>query len=219
MSVRRRSVSGLGPILSVLGVCLTCPVVASAQQDEPIAPIVLDVRGALAKLDESGLTAGQLGVPSTALPRLGLGVDVGLHVYPLRWDGGALGIGASLLLSRGRDQERDSEGEAIGPEIETRLESLAPQISLNFGDRDGWSYISGGLGRSIYAVQQRGTGGTPPRVRTINYGGGARWFAKRHLAFALDLRFYAIDPQNGTSTTPAVARTTLMVFSAGVAVK
>ena len=29
-------------------------------------------------------------------------------------------------------------------------------------------------------------------IGTINYGGGARWFAKKHMAFSLDVRFYEI---------------------------
>ena len=32
------------------------------------------------------------------------------------------------------------------------------------------------------------------RLKTINYGGGARWFAKAHVAFSFDVRFYAINP-------------------------
>ena len=31
-------------------------------------------------------------------------------------------------------------------------------------------------------------------LKTINYGGGARWFTKTHLAFSFDVRFYAINP-------------------------
>ena len=31
-------------------------------------------------------------------------------------------------------------------------------------------------------------------LNTINYGGGARWFIKPHVAFSFDVRFYAINP-------------------------
>ena len=54
---------------------------------------------------------------------------------------------------------------------------------------------------------------------TINFGGGARWFAKSHLAFALDLRYYAIDAQEATDALALTGKVTLMVFSVGVAFK
>jgi hypothetical protein len=57
------------------------------------------------------------------------------------------------------------------------------------------------------------------RLKTIDYGGGARWFAKPHLAFSFDLRFYAINPSAPTLTLPAGPRTRLMVFGAGVSIK
>jgi hypothetical protein len=54
-----------------------------------------------------------------------------------------------------------------------------------------------------------------PRASTINYGGGARWFMKKHLAFSLDLRFYTIRPQETSTRTP-LGRTRLIVLNAGV---
>jgi hypothetical protein len=57
------------------------------------------------------------------------------------------------------------------------------------------------------------------RTRTFNYGGGARWFSKKHVALSLDLRFYAINAQLQTTARPAVSRMTLVVFSVGAAFK
>jgi hypothetical protein len=57
------------------------------------------------------------------------------------------------------------------------------------------------------------------RSKTINYGGGARWFAKKHLAVSMDLRFYAVNPQLATTTRPGFPRMTLMAFSAGAAIR
>jgi hypothetical protein len=56
------------------------------------------------------------------------------------------------------------------------------------------------------------------RLFTIDYGGGARWFIKRHLAFSFDVRFYAINP--GT-VGPNVGspRTTLLIMGAGISLK
>ena len=56
-------------------------------------------------------------------------------------------------------------------------------------------------------------------MTTINYGGGARWFMKRHLAFSFDVRFYAIDPTTPLPNRPSGPRTTLLSFGAGMSLK
>ena len=103
------------------------------------------------------------------------------------------------------------------------MTTITPQLSFNFGTGNGWSYISGGLGRSTWAVTPQGQEGfaaDSEQLKTISYGGGARWFMKTHLAFSFDARFYAINPG-----TPFVAgalgspRTTLIVIGAGVSVR
>lgn len=193
---------------------------ALAQQAAPPGPLAIDVRGALPRFQPNGETAGAIGVPTASLPSLGLGVDVGAHWYVLRKRRVTIGVGASLLMSRGRKTPIDEEGEPTGPTIETRLISFAPQVSLNFGTARGWSYLSGGLGRSVYDTRLADTPvDNDRRVQTINFGGGARWFAKSHLAFALDLRYYAIDAQEATDTLALTGKVTLMVFSVGVAFK
>ena len=57
------------------------------------------------------------------------------------------------------------------------------------------------------------------RANTLNYGGGARWFLKEHLAFSVDLRFYAISPLAATDTQPSSPRMTVKVLSMGAAFK
>ena len=57
------------------------------------------------------------------------------------------------------------------------------------------------------------------RTRAFNYGGGARWFAKEHLAFTFDLRFYRIDPQEAAAGRPAYDGRRIMAFSAGISLK
>jgi hypothetical protein len=56
-------------------------------------------------------------------------------------------------------------------------------------------------------------------LKTINYGGGARWFAKKHLAFSFDVRFHAINPGTASGGFPPSPRTTFLVIGAGVSVK
>jgi len=56
-------------------------------------------------------------------------------------------------------------------------------------------------------------------IRAIGYGGGARWFAKKHLAFSLDVRIYEIDGTPPQGILPPGPRTLLLVIGAGIALK
>jgi hypothetical protein len=191
--------------------------------EQPIAPFVVDARGVLARFKQLPATASALGIEATDLPTRGLGLVVGAHLYPVRKRGFALGVGGELLLrARGsRTIAPAVEGGPDGPAVVTRMTALSPQVSLNFGKRDGWSYLSGGLGWASFTTELDDDPFEDPesRPRTINYGGGARWFAKKHLAFSLDLRFYAISPQEATGARPAFPRMTVMLFSAGVSTR
>jgi hypothetical protein len=114
-----------------------------------------------------------------------------------------------------------TEAAAPGPTVNSRFTALSPQVSFNFGAREGWSYISGGIGTSKFTAEREGTP-LPPQEsgsKTINYGGGARWFSKKHVAFSVDLRFCAINPQLATGTRPAAPRMTLWAFSVGAGFK
>ena len=118
----------------------------------------------------------------------------------------ALGIGGEWLLSRGsKTLDPVEEGGASGPTVTTRFSVLSPQVSLNFGGRDGWSYVSGGIGWAKFTteLEDAPVAEAPGALVPINYGGGARWFAKEHLAFTFDLRFYRIDAQEASTGRPA----------------
>jgi len=100
---------------------------------------------------------------------------------------------------------------------------------LNFGSGTGWSYLSGGIGRSNWAVYRDDVGSSDADgevLKTLNYGGGARWFAKSHLAFSFDVRFYALNPGSGVvappdgrAAWPGSPRTRFMTIGAGISVK
>ena len=190
---------------------------------EPIPRFAADVRVAIPRFKEDPAIATTLTVTTDDLPTRGLGFIVGAQFYPLRTRYITFGIGAEMLRSRAREtREPTVEGGAAGPTVETRLTAFSPQLSFNFGHRDGWSYISGGLGTATLASETPLTTGDiaeagSSRRKTINYGGGARWFAKRHIAVSLDLRFYAVSPLVGTTDAPGYPRMTVMVFSGGVA--
>ena len=207
---------------------LTCSLLAlttaaafAQTEPEPIPRFAADVRAAIPRFKADAAIGSSLGVGTADLPTRGLGVVAGAHVYPLRTRHVTFGVGAEILRSRARrTREPATEGGTEGPTIETRLDALSPQVSFNFGHRDGWSYISGGLGGASLTSVIVSTGVTAEepsaRRKTINYGGGARWFARKHLAVSLDLRFYAVSPREATGTTPGYPRMTVMVFTGGL---
>jgi hypothetical protein len=195
---------------------------------QPIGRFAADARGAMPRFKQTRAIADVIGVEPAALPSRGLGLVFGAHVYPLRMGPVTLGLGGEVMTSRAtRTEEAGDDTAPDGPTVRTKFSALSPQISLNFGAREGWSYVSGGMGWSRFSVElvEEGTG-TPaagendePRRKTINYGGGARWFAKEHVAVSFDLRFYAVSPQLATATQPALPRMTVMVLSLGVGLK
>ena len=195
---------------------------ALAQDPPPrIGPFVVDLHATVPRFPQDVQLAQSRDMTLAELPGNGLGVLVGVHVYPLRWRAVTFGLGGEFATGRARQTPTLAQT-VLRPATE-RLTTITPQLSLNFGTGNGWSYISGGLGRSTWAVTPQGQEGfaaDSEQLKTISYGGGARWFMKTHLAFSFDARFYAINPG-----TPFVAgalgspRTTVIVIGAGVSVR
>jgi hypothetical protein len=201
---------------------LTAASRAGAQDEpKPIGPFVIDVRGSLPKFPEAAQLAQSRSLAIEELPGRGFGGDAALHVYLFQWKAVTFGIGAHATLAR----SHSSAGTAGGIErrgVTGRFVSFTPQLSLNFGTGDGWSYISGGIGQAQWSTTIDGQPAIPgdaERLTTINYGGGARWFAKRHLAFHVDVRFHAIYPGTPYVGRPGSPRTTMTIIGAGVSVK
>jgi hypothetical protein len=210
---------------------LLLPTIASAQDAvvdqargwRPPPVFVADLRAAFPTYPQDQITADRLGVTRANLPGRGLGLVFGAQIYPLRTRRVTLGIGGDVLRSRGtgtlEPEDDDEEDAPEGPTVRTRFSAVSPQVSLNFGARNGWSYISGGLGWARFSMEREDlTAATEdaPRRRTLNYGGGARWFMREHVAFSLDLRFYSIAAQAATTEHPDMPKMRRMVFSAGV---
>jgi hypothetical protein len=198
--------------------------VAQEPEREPIGRFAADARVALPRYPDDPDTASALGVAADNLPGRGLGFATAVTVYPLRFGRSvALGVGGEWLVFSGGSKSLDpeTEGGASSPTVTTRFSALSPQISLNFGGRDGWSYVSGGIGWAAFTTErdEAPVAEADENTRAINYGGGARWFAKAHLAFTFDLRFYRIDPQAAAPGRPAYGGRRMMVFSAGVSVR
>jgi len=195
---------------------------ALAQDPPPrIGPFVVDLHATVPRFPQDVQLAQSRDMALAELPGSGLGVLVGVHVYPLRWRAVTFGLGGEFATGRAR--QTPAVAQTILRPATERLTTITPQLSFNFGTGNGWSYISGGLGRSTWAVTPQGQEGfaaDSEQLKTISYGGGARWFMKTHLAFSFDARFYAINP--GTPFVAGVLgspRTTMIVIGAGVSVR
>jgi len=216
------------PVLAMLMVSLAARPVHAQEAPPRIGPFVVDLHGTIPRFPtDDQLLAQSRGMALAELPGSGLGLQVGVHLYLLRWRAVTFGVGGELAASRARQTPAALPAEAIAAGIqpvrpaEERFTSIAPQLSFNFGTGHGWSYLSGGMGQSIWSIVPEGQDDYPPdtdRLKTINYGGGARWFIKAHLAFSFDVRFYAINPGSAYTFSQS-PRTTLLVVGAGVSVK
>ena len=206
-------------------ICSTLCSRARAQEPSPrIGPFVVDFHGTLPAFPNDLLQlAESRGLSLAELPGLGVGVDLGAHVYLLKWRAITFGIGGELSFGRAHSTPLTVAGQTtIRQPVTERFTSVAPQLSVNFGTRHGWSYLSGGIGGSVWSIHPDGQApreADSQQLKTINYGGGARWFAKEHFAFSFDVRFYAIDPGTPQFGFPGSPRTTFIDIGAGVSVK
>ncbi|HUE89501.1 MAG TPA: hypothetical protein VMO26_25775, partial [Vicinamibacterales bacterium] len=208
-------------------VWLTLASTSEAQLKEPIGPFVADVR-----LVSSGLPAGPGWTPllpaNTVVPSRGLGLEVGAHVNVVRRRSMALGVGATWLVARGATSPPEPDGTTPAapptvPRVNTRMTAFAPQLSLNFGHSLGWSYLSAGLGRVRVESDATLAGATTiftPRdsdwVKTLNFGGGARWFVTDRLGVGFDVRWHKVSLVPASATHPGAGRASLLVAGAGI---
>jgi hypothetical protein len=209
-----------GCLLLLGGVLSSLPAAAQGVPAPP-GPYVVDVRGV-----SSGLPQGAVLLPpvpaETLVPSRGNGFDVGGHIYVGRFRGAHLGFGASLISVSGNAVQPRTTSAATtsapsGPsEVRVALRTIAPQVSLNFGTKDGWSYLSAGVGitevdaRTVDVVELSGDSG---RVMTINAGGGARWFVRRRLAVGFDARLHRL------AQTDTMSASMLFSIAAGISLR
>ena len=210
------------------GLLVLCVFVSGARsvcaQDPPprIPWFVLDAHGSAPPFpSEDQRLADSRGMTLAELPGRGWGLQLGGHFYPLRWRAITFGVGGEIAVGRAAKTPPADDTTGLRPAEEV-FRTIQPQLSFNFGNGNGWSYLSGGIGGSTWAIVPEGQENYPPdseRLKTINYGGGARWFIKDHVAFSFDVRFYAINPGTPSGTRPGSPRTTMMVIGAGVSLK
>jgi hypothetical protein len=216
-------------LLALAAVLLAMAMPAAAQGvPQPPGPYVLDLR-----FVTSGVPQAAAFLPPAAadapVPTNGVGFDAGVHVYAGRLGAARLGFGVALMNVRGSavpvaagttstpQPPSPAAVQPTGPPgIEIEVRSLTPQVSFNFGTRDGWSYLSvgGGLsevaGKTVNLLELRRESG---RVTVVNAGGGARWFVTSHIALGFDLRVHRL------SQSATLPRSTLFSASGGISLR
>lgn len=209
-----------------IGLVAAVLVIGQGQALAQIAPpkigrFAVDLRGVVARYGPTDEQAAAIGYLDTDLPSRGWGVDAGAHVYPFRWWKITFGIGANVVASAAHHASVDGKGKPTGREADTRFRALASQVSLNFGSRNGWSYLSGGYGVSGFGISNRYYAAPDPLPsrRTVNFGAGARWTVRGRVALSMDLRFYRMAPPANPTGLPTDAQTTRMVFGTGLSFK
>jgi hypothetical protein len=208
-------------LLTLVGLSLASR--AAAQEPPPkIGPFVLDVQGTVPRFPDDDQLVRSRDLLAREMPGAGLGLHASANLYVFTWKAVTFGLGADAAFARAHQSAQPISANVTGRPVTERFTHLAPELSFNFGTGDGWSYLSGGIGRSTWSIVP--DGGDPlnadrERLETINYGGGARWFVKPHLAFSVDARFYAIYPGTPDGGRPGGPRTTLLIVGAGISVK
>jgi hypothetical protein len=142
------------------------------------------------------------------------------------------GVGASLIAGKGSGESLTitsgsgaTATTSITPVVHTGITSLVPQLSINFGRRLGWSYLSAGVGRTKVTSRADAVGETPaitvPEAwnSALNFGGGARWFMKPRLGAGFDVRFVKLGSRSATETLSAAKRTQVWTISAGISIQ
>lgn len=228
--------------LLAFSVCFGAPAAAQIAGPNPPGPFVVDVRGAVAAIPQDAANFPTV-PPGTVIPLRGFGAMVGAHIYPIDLGSMRVGVGASVLRVRGTASPGKADpgspsvsstasAVATGPDVDAILTAITPELSLNFGSSQGWSYVSAGMGRAYLTTGTSAFGGglsggaetaaqsLDSGMRTsINVGGGARWFAKAHLAFSMDVRVHFVSASNAEGPAPTAPRTSLFVASVGVGLR
>ena len=210
---------------------LLAAVPAAAQTRERLPWFAIDLHAATVGLPQA---EGWVPVVSadTELPGRNWGLSAGGTVYPLRAGLFTFGVGASLITGKSKSASltiTSGSGSTattrITPVVHTSITSLVPQISINFGRKLGWSYLSAGLGRSKVTSFSDAVGSTPgeevPEAwnQALNFGGGARWFMKPRLGAGFDVRFVKLGSRSATAGLPAAKRTQMWNISAGISIQ
>jgi hypothetical protein len=213
-------------VTGVALVLLLTSAAAEAQSSDPLPRFVVDFQGTF-----SGLPSTSGWVPvvpaNTPIPGHGFGVGAGAHVYVFTLGVATFGVGGSVITARGNGGSFDTTaGDPTTPSVTTTTTSVNQQVSMNFGHRYGWSYLSGGYSRARVTSESSEFKTThaakAPDIWNpgFNYGGGARWFMKPHLAASFDVRFVQMPSRLATPDRPIFAlRSKVVNWMVGVSIQ
>lgn len=210
--------------------CLLVSVPAAAQNAERLPWFVVDVHAATIGLPQAEGWVPALGA-TTEYPGRNFGLSGGATVYPFRLGLITFGLGASVSTAKASAKTEVISGSGatqtvvVTQIVRTGVTNVVPQISMNFGRRLGWSYISAGLGRTKVSSRADAIGTAPEFVvpsawnQAINFGGGARWFMKPHIGASFDIRFVKLGSRSPTDVLPSAKRTQQWTISAGISIQ
>jgi hypothetical protein len=213
----------------VLALLVAVP--AAAQTDERLPLFAVDLHGA-----SVGLPTAEGWVPpvsgDTPVPGRAWGLSAGATFYPVRFGIITLGLGASISRGKGTGEALTlvtgsgaTAVTSVTPIVRTRVLNLVPQLSINFGRKFGWSYLSAGVGRSKISSSASAVADSPQIVvpdswnQALNFGGGARWFMKPRLGAGFDVRFVKLGSRAASGAILSAKRTQMITFSAGISIQ
>jgi hypothetical protein len=181
----------------------------------------VDVRGIIPLFGSSASLAASRNLSAAELPGAGFGGSFGGHVYLPKF--GPITVGAGVEATVGRSHS-GANGDVDPPlrAVSETFKSVVPQLSLNFRGANGWSYLSVGFGRARWSVVADGAEPAPAdseSLKVIDYGGGARWFIRKHLAFNLDVRWHEIKEGAPQGDLPPSPHTVILAIGAGVSLR
>ena len=202
----------------------------AAQSTDPLPRYSADVYGAWVGLPTE---AGWVPAVSAAtpIPGRGWGASLGADVHLLRLGFATFGAGASVagaqatgasietITTTGGTSTKTEVPTAI---VTTRVTNVSPHLSINFGHRFGWSYISAGYGVTKINSAALAVATTPALSApnawnpALNFGGGARWFMKQHLGAGFDVRWNKLSSRATTAAAPGAKRTQLFTMAVGI---
>jgi hypothetical protein len=212
---------------------LLLPGAASAQGQtrERLPKFAIDLHAATVGLPQAEGWVPEV-TADTELPGRALGLSGGGTLYPFRAGVITFGIGGSITMGKGKSESLaivsgsgSTATTRITPVVRTGITSLAPQLSINFGHKLGWSYLSAGFGRAKVTSSADAVGTTPAIIvadswnPAINFGGGAKWFMKPRLGASFDVRFVKLSSRSPTETLPSAKRTQMWTISAGISIQ
>ena len=212
-----------------LAMVLIAAIPASAQEREPLPWFAIDLHAASVGLPTA---EGWIPVPvigDTPLPGRAFGASAAVTAYPFKLGIMTFGFGAAIASTKGKGEaltittgSGSNAVSVVTPVFRTQALHVVPQVSINFGHKLGWSYLSAGVGTSRIAASADASPTTPQVTlpeswnQALNFGGGARWFMKRRLGAGFDVRFIKLGSRAESGDIPSARRTQMVTFSAGI---